>query len=103
MSISSSLVQQLARPVPAAVVDLVPLVQGGCCRSEHDEELLLKAQAAHPRGWVVAACPCQYLPGDGVRVALVFKLPHVGRESGRVFAFSNLQAGTLENLSKAYL
>ena len=66
MSISSSLVQQLARPVSAAVVDFVPLVQGGCCRSEHDEELLLKAQAAHPRGWVVAACPCQYLPGDGV-------------------------------------
>ena len=79
MSISSSLVQQLARPVPAAVVDLVPLVQGGCCRSEHDEKLLLKAQAAHPRGWVVAACPCQYLPGDGVRVALVFQLPHMGR------------------------
>ena len=79
MSISSSLVQQLARPVSAAVVDFVPLVQGGCCRSEHDEELLLKAQAAHPRGWVVAACPCQYLPGDGVRVALVFQLPHMGR------------------------
>ena len=79
MSISSSLVQQLARPVPAAVVDLVPLVQGVCCRSEHDEKLLLKAQAAHPRGWVVAACPCQYLPGDGVRVALVFQLPHMGR------------------------
>ena len=53
MSISSSLVQQLARPVSAAVVDLVPLVQGGCCRSEHDEKLLLKAQTAHPRGWFV--------------------------------------------------
>ena len=79
MSISSSLIQQLARPVPAAVVDLVPLVQGVCCRSEHDEKLLLKAQAAHPRGWVVAACPCQYLPGDGARVALVFEFPHVGR------------------------
>ena len=49
MSISSSLVQQLARPVSAAVVDFVPLVQGGRCRGEHDEELLLKAQAAHPR------------------------------------------------------
>ena len=79
MSISSSLVQQLARPVSAAVVDFVPLVQGGCCRGEHDEELLLEAQAAHPRGWVVAACPCQYLPGDGVSVALVFELPHMGR------------------------
>ena len=79
MSISSGLVQQLARPVSAAIVDFVPLVQRGCCRSEHDEELLLKAQAAHPRGWVVAACPCQYLPGDGVRVALVFQLPHMGR------------------------
>ena len=33
------------------------------------------SQAAHPRG-------CQYLPGDGVRVALVFKLPHVSTESG---------------------
>ena len=72
MSISSGLVKQLAGPVPTGVVDLVPLVQGRCCRSEHDEKLLLKAQAAHPRGWVVAACPCQYLPGDGVRVALVF-------------------------------
>ena len=79
MSISSSFVQQLARPVPAAVVDLVPLVQGRCCRSEHDEKLLLKAQAAHPRGWVVAACPCQYLPGDGVSVALVFQLLYMGR------------------------
>ena len=79
MSISSSLVKQLARPEPAGVVDLVPLVQGGCCRSEHDEELLLKAQAAHPRGWVVAACPRQYLPGDRVCVALVFELPHMGR------------------------
>ena len=44
MSISSSLVKQLARPEPAGVVDLVPLVQGGCCRSEHDEKLLLEAQ-----------------------------------------------------------
>ena len=79
MSISSGLVKQLAGPVPTGVVDLVPLVQGRCCRSEHDEKILLKAQAAHPRGWVVAACPCQYLPGDGVRVALVFQLPHMGR------------------------
>ena len=52
--------------MPTGVVDLIPLVQGGRCWSEHDEKLLLKAQAAHPRGWVVAACPCQYLPGDGV-------------------------------------
>lgn len=81
MSISSSQVKQLARPVPAGVVDLVPLVQRGCCRSEHDEKLLLKAQAAHSRGWVVAACPCQYLPGEGVLVALVFELPHAPTRS----------------------
>ena len=51
MSISSGLVEQLAGPVPTGVVDLVPLVQGRCCRSEHDEKLLLEAQAAHPRGY----------------------------------------------------
>ena len=65
--------------MPTGVVDLIPLVQGGRCWSEHDEKLLFKAQAAHPRGGVVAARPCQYLPGDGVRVALVFEIPHMGR------------------------
>ena len=40
--------QQLACPVAAAGVDLVPLVEGGGGRLEHDEELFLQAQATEP-------------------------------------------------------
>ena len=41
-SIFSCFPQQLARPVPAAVVDLVPLVEGGSCWGEHYQVLLLQ-------------------------------------------------------------
>ena len=49
--------QQLARPVPAAGVDLRPLVEGGCLRGKHDQVFLIEAQPAHTRGGVVAAGP----------------------------------------------
>ena len=76
MSISSGLVKQLAGPVPTGVVDLVPLFNDAVAGANMMKNFSLR----HKRqGWVVAACPCQYLPGDGVRVALVFQLPHMGR------------------------
>ena len=66
----------------AARVDLIPQVEGGGGRLEHDPPLLLQAEAAHTRGGVETACPGQNLPGDGVRGPLVLQLPDVVRESG---------------------
>ena len=66
----------------AARVDLIPQVEGGGGRLEHDPPLLLEAEAAHTRGGVETACPGQDLPGDGVRGPLVLQLPDVVRESG---------------------
>ena len=66
----------------AARVDLIPQVEGGGGRLEHDPPLLLQAEATHPRGGVETACPGQDLPGDGVRGPLVLQLPDVVRESG---------------------
>ena len=43
ISIFLCLVQQHARPLSAVIVDLVPLVQGGRCRGEHDEKLFHQA------------------------------------------------------------
>ena len=56
-SILSNFSQQLARPVPAAGVDLRPLVEGGRSWSKHDQVFLLQAQPAHTRGGDVAAGP----------------------------------------------
>ena len=41
-SISSDLAQQLAHPVPAAGVDLAPLVEGGRDWCKHDQVLLFQ-------------------------------------------------------------
>ena len=51
----------------AARVDLIPQVERGGGRLEHDPPLLLQAEAAHTRGGVETACPGQNLPGDSVR------------------------------------
>ena len=51
-SIFSHFPQQLACPVPAATVDLGPLVEGG-----GDQIFLFEAQPAHARHGVVAAGP----------------------------------------------
>ena len=42
------LCQKLAGSVAAAGIDLVPLVEGGGGRLEHDVELLFEAQATEP-------------------------------------------------------
>ena len=73
--LASGLVQQFSLPVSAAAENLGPLVEAGGGGGEHDEEFLLEAQAAHPRGGVVAAGSREDLPGDGVGGALVFQLP----------------------------
>ena len=61
----------------AAGIDLVPLVEGGGGRLEHDVELLFEAQATEPWRRVEAAGSGQYLPGDGEGRPLVLQLPHV--------------------------
>ena len=45
----------------AAGKDLVPLVERGGGRLEHDQVFLLEAKSTQPRGWVEAAGPGQYL------------------------------------------
>ena len=60
-----------------AGVDLVSLVERGSGRLEHDQELLLEAKTTQARGWVEAAGPAQYLPGDSEGGPLVLQLPHV--------------------------
>ena len=66
----------------AAGIDLVPLVERGSGWLEHDQKLLLEAKSTQARGWVEAAGPAQYLPGDSEGGPLVLQLPHVIRESG---------------------
>ena len=61
--------------MPAATEDLGPLVEAGGGGGEHDEELLLQAQATHAVRGVVAARSRQDLPGDVVGEALVLQLP----------------------------
>ena len=41
----------------AARVDLIPQVEGGGGRLEHDPPLLLQAKPTHPGRGVEAACP----------------------------------------------
>ena len=41
----------------AAGVDLVPHVEGGIGRLEHDPPLLLETKSTHPGRGVEAACP----------------------------------------------
>ena len=55
----------------AAGIDLVPLVERGGGRLEHDQVFLLEAKSTQPRRWVEAAGSGQYLPGDGVGGPLV--------------------------------
>ena len=59
----------------SAGIDLVPLVERGGGWLEHDQEFLSKS--TQPRGWVEAAGPGQYLPGDSEGGPLVLELPHV--------------------------
>ena len=68
----------------AAAEDLAPQVEGGGGGGEHDEKLLFQTEPAHARGWVVAACPGEDVPGDGVGGASVLQLVDMGGQPGLV-------------------
>ena len=78
----SGLVKQLGLSVPTMCKKLVPLVEGGELRLEHDGELLHKAQPTGVGAGVVAGQPGQSSPLQGVLSALVFQLPDMTRQAG---------------------
>ena len=79
---NSGFVQQLVQLVHAGCVELVPLVDGGQLRLEHDGVFLGKAKSTGIGGGVVGGVLLDDLPPDVVLPPLVLQFPHVARQGG---------------------
>ena len=79
---NSCFVQQFVQLVHAGCVELVPLVDGGQLRLEHDGVFFGKAKATGIGGGVVGGVLLDDLPPDAVLPPLVLQLPHVARQGG---------------------
>ena len=78
----SSLVQKLVLLVHTWSKELVPLVQGGHLRFEHDRVLLRQAKSAGVGGGVEGGVLLQDFPPDVELPPLVLQLPHVAGQGG---------------------
>ena len=78
----SSLVQKLVLLVHTWSKELVPLVQGGHLRFEHDRVLLRQAKSAGVGGGVEGGVLLQDFPPDVELPPLVLQLPHIAGQGG---------------------
>ena len=78
----SSLVQKLVLFVHTWSKELVPLVQGGHLRFEHDRVLFRQAKSAGVGGGVEGGVLLQDFPPDVELPPLVLQLPHVAGQGG---------------------
>ena len=78
----SSLVQKLVLLVHTWSKELVPLVQGGHLRFEHDRVLLRQAKSAGVGGGVEGGVLLQDFPPDVELPPLVLQLPYIAGQGG---------------------